>query len=102
MNCIIELIQEKNLFSCQTCGKRFVQKGNLVRHQATHSEMKPFKCSICPEERYFKTKDCLRQHMVYHYEPKFSCSFCDHISYTKSNLKSHEKTHIKYLNLNYK
>ena len=86
-------------FACQICDRKFAVKRSLAKHQATHSDDKPYKCSICPDGRYFKTKDCLRQHMIYHYEPKFSCSFCDHISYTKSKLKAHEKTHIKYLNL---
>ena len=83
-------------FVCRICDKRFSQKSNLVTHQGTHSEIKPFKCSICPEGRYFKTKNCLTRHMLFHYEPKFSCSFCDHKSYTKSDLNMHVKRiHIK-------
>ena len=78
-------------FSCQICYKRYAQKSNLVEHQATHSDSRPFKCSICPEGRYFKTKTYLTKHMLYHNEPKYSCSFCDHKSYTKSDLNVHEK-----------
>ena len=33
--------------------------------------------------------------MIYHYEPKFSCSQCDHKSYIKSHLKVHENTHVE-------
>ena len=65
-------------FACQICDKKFAWKCNLVQHEATHSEIRPFKCSICPEGRFFKTKKRLNQHMVYHYEPKFFCSHCDH------------------------
>ena len=83
-------------FACQICDRKFALKSDLVRHQATHSDDRPFKCSICPEGKYFKTKNCLNQHMVYHNEPKFSCIYCDHKSYTKSSLKAHEKTHIKH------
>ena len=82
-------------FVCQVCDKKFAVKYNLVQHQATHSEMKHFKCSICPEGRFFKTKGGLNNHMVYHYEPKFSCSHCDYKTHTKSHLKRHEKTHYK-------
>ena len=82
-------------FACQVCARKFAFKGALVRHQAIHSEIRSVKCSICPEGRFFKTKNELRQHMLFHYEPKFSCSFCDHKSYTTSSLKTHEKTHFK-------
>ena len=82
-------------FACQVCDKKFSQKIVLVRHQSTHSEIKPFKCSSCPEGKFFKTKSQLTNHMVYHYEPKFSCSHCDHKSYTTSSLKKHEKIHNK-------
>ena len=82
-------------FACQSCDKKFAQKGHLDRHQATHSEIKPFKCSICPEDRFFKTKRDLNRHMVFHYEPKFSCSYCDYKTHKKYNLKKHEKTHLK-------
>ena len=85
----------KKPFACKICDKKFAQKIQLVNHQATHSEVKSFKCSICPEERFFKTKVGLNNHMVYHYEPKFSCNHCDYKSHTKSNLNSHIKTHAK-------
>ena len=63
--------------------KNFAQNAHLVRHQATHSDVRNFKCSICPDGRFFKTKDQLSQHMVYHYKPRFSCSYCYHKSYRK-------------------
>ena len=82
-------------FACQICDRKFAEKRNLFRHQATHSEIRSFKCSICPEGRFFKTKPGLRNHMVFHYEPTFSCSHCDYKCHSSSNLKRHEKTHDK-------
>ena len=82
-------------FDCQICGRKFACKSNLVRHQSIHSEIRFFKCSICPEGRFFKTKCQLNQHMKFHYEPKFACIYCDHKSYSKSDLTRHEKTHLK-------
>ena len=81
-------------FACQICDRQFTLKGNLVQHQATHIEIRAFKCSICSEGRFFKTKRELNQHMVFHYEPKFSCSYCDYKCHTSSNLNRHEKIHI--------
>ena len=52
-------------------------KKQLVRHQATHSEIRSSKCFIYPEGRFFKTKDGLNNHMVFNNEPKFACSHCD-------------------------
>ena len=83
-------------FACQICDRKFSLKHALTRHQASHRDDKPFKCSICPEGRYFKTKNGLSMHMVFHYERKFLCNYCDHKSYTKSSLNAHEKTHIKH------
>ena len=44
---------------------------------------------------FSKLKNRLTDHMVFHYEAKFSCSFCDHKSYTEGDLTKHEKTHVK-------
>ena len=78
-------------FACQICGKKFAVKHALTQHQYTHSDNKPFKCSLCPEGKFFKTKASLTKHTLFHYEPKFFCSFCDYKSYTKSDLNRHEK-----------
>ena len=68
----------KKPFSCQICDKRFSYQASLVKHQATHRDDRRFRCSICPEGRYFKTKFSLNQHMVFHYELKFSFNYCNH------------------------
>ena len=75
----------EKLFACQIWKRKFAKKSNLVEHQATHSDVRNFKCSICPEGRSFKTKRELKQHIVFHYEPKYSCNSCNHKSYTRSD-----------------
>ena len=82
-------------FACQLCNKKFLQKSYLVQHQATHSVIRSFKCTICPEGRFFKTKAGLTNHMVYHYEPKFACSRCDYKAHKKYSLDKHLKAHEK-------
>ena len=47
---------EETPYACKICYKQFAQKVHLVRHQATHNNIKSFKCSICLEGRFFKTK----------------------------------------------
>ena len=89
-------------FACQICERKFTHRQSLVKHQVTHRDDRPFKCTICPEGRCFKTKDGLRNHMLIHYEPKFSCSFCDFKCHVKGYLRYHEKTHIKNLNFSLK
>ena len=82
-------------FACQICDRKFAVKFSVIHDKATNSEIKSFKCSICPEGRFFKTKSQLNQHMVFHYEPTFSRSHFASKSYTKSNMKKHEKSHDK-------
>ena len=91
------MIQEKNLFTCQVCDKKFARKNYLVRHQATHSDVESFKCSISPVGRSIQKKSQLTNHIVYHYEPKFACSHCEHKTHRKFDLDKHLKTHGKLM-----
>ncbi|KAJ8302535.1 hypothetical protein KUTeg_018931 [Tegillarca granosa] len=36
--------------TCETCGKSFVQRAALLKHQRLHSEETPFSCEICGEK----------------------------------------------------
>ena len=78
-------------YVCSICGKRYALKQTLLNHQATHSDERNFKCNICPDERYFKTKSQLRKHLVYHYKPKHSCVHCNKKCHTSADMKSHVK-----------
>ena len=86
---------EKNPFACQTSDKKISKKGSLVVHQATHSDVISFRCSICPEGGFLKTKSHLINLMVYHYETKFACSHFEYKTHRKCNLDLNLKTHDK-------
>ena len=80
-------------YECSTCDRRFANKQTLQNHQATHSDERKFKCKICPDDRSFKTKGQLSQHMKFHYEPSHRCEVCQKSFHCKSTLNSHKKTH---------
>ncbi|XP_062977704.1 zinc finger protein 660-like [Elgaria multicarinata webbii] len=47
-------------FLCSLCGKRFVVKATMIRHQMLHSEDRPFKCLSC--DKSYIQKSHLKRH----------------------------------------
>uniref|UniRef100_A0A8C6UBV7 C2H2-type domain-containing protein n=1 Tax=Neogobius melanostomus TaxID=47308 RepID=A0A8C6UBV7_9GOBI len=97
------------------CGKRFALNQNLQSHMTSHSEERPFKCSVC--EKSFK-KDCiLTNHMKTHrgdcsecgrklkwkslashlrnVHHIFACSVCKERFTDNVGLKEHMMTHVE-------
>lgn len=54
--------QEKLVFACQTCDRRFAQRYRLVLHEKSHVsyEERPFHCPQCPAR--FATSNRLQTH----------------------------------------
>ena len=42
-------------FKCDSCEKKFSQKGNLKRHMLTHTKVKAHECDIC-KKKFTKKK----------------------------------------------
>ena len=41
-------------FECNTCEKRFEEKGTLKKHESTHTGKVPYECETC--KKIFKRK----------------------------------------------
>ena len=59
-------------FKCETCGKGFVEAGQLKRHQKIHSTEKPFKCDIDNCTYSTNRRDKLKEHQGRSHKPKES------------------------------
>ena len=55
---------DANLFSCNTCGKVFRKRQNLLRHEAFHKPAGPYKCQQCG--RCFLSSSDLSNHVKVH------------------------------------
>lgn len=84
-------------YACETCGKSFPLKGNLLFHQRSHNKgvkaERPFRCDLCPKD--FISKGHLVSHRRSHTgEKPFGCSQCGKAFIGKGNLLRHvKKTH---------
>ncbi|KAL3117412.1 hypothetical protein niasHT_000163 [Heterodera trifolii] len=73
---------------CAKCPKKFVKFSGLQRHYITHTNLKQFKCKLCPYES--NQKEHLERHMSIHrYGEK--CRFCG-APIVPQWFKHHEKT----------
>ena len=41
------IYQVETLYTCETCGSKFLTRRSLNAHIRTHAEEKPFKCETC-------------------------------------------------------
>ncbi|XP_050304389.1 zinc finger protein 675-like isoform X3 [Anthonomus grandis grandis] len=51
--------------ACSVCGRGFMEKSHLVRHERIHLEEKPFKCSNC--DYASSRRDKLKEHFTRHH-----------------------------------
>ncbi len=88
-----EVSNGKARYSCEKCGKQFVNIGAFDKHLLTHSEIRPYKCSIC--DVGFKLKVHLKKHNLYRHSDEYPCQcrVCGKKFKDSSAVRLHERIH---------
>ncbi|XP_017786509.1 PREDICTED: protein odd-skipped-like [Nicrophorus vespilloides] len=81
-------------YSCDICGKAFRRQDHLRDHRYIHSKEKPFKCTECGKG--FCQSRTLAVHKILHMEESpHKCPICSRPFNQRSNLKTHMLTHTE-------
>ncbi|XP_074540566.1 uncharacterized protein LOC141801424 [Halichoeres trimaculatus] len=87
-----QYILRNAFFACYICGLQFTNSRELLAHQETHTERKPYKCFICGQA--FKRAYQLTLHKKIHIgHGGYRCTDCGKACKTMTLLKYHQRTH---------
>ncbi|XP_063234425.1 uncharacterized protein LOC134537668 [Bacillus rossius redtenbacheri] len=73
--------------SCSFCGKRYLNKACLLKHEAQHTSAVSLSCKECDER--FDSRAAYKKHRLSHPEGQHPCASCQRTFRSAANLGSH-------------